>query len=159
MLTIARKFTRSALTATRRPHAPNRRPWLAAAGGAALVVAVAVATWQNAAHRERMGSTVSASGPAAVASRPATTRTDTVTATHAVYVVGSADEAARLHDTIAAGNEILNQFGTPPFTASVLVAASAAEEAALQQATADVDAYRAAMGLPPLPVIVLRGKG
>ena len=144
-------------TATLRPSRQDRRPWLTAAVGAALLAAVAVGTWQTVAQREgttttAVEQTTAATAPAPAAERAAAARGDAMT----VYMVGSAAEAARVTDALRAGDNILAQLGQAPFAAQVVVAATPAEEDFTAWATAEADAIRATLALPPISLIDLR---
>lgn len=148
-------------TATLRSTRPDRRPWLMAACSAALLAVVAAGAWQTIARREATttttfqqtsAATAPAPVPASVARHIATPRDDAMT----LYVVGSAEEATRLTETLLSGDTILAQLGRQPFNVQVLVAASPEEEAAIIQANAEADNIRAGMGLPPISLINLR---
>ncbi len=77
----------------------------------------------------------------------------------AVFIVGSQAEATRVLETVAEANRVAAQFGTPPFNAQVVLAATAEEAVAAIWANADLNAYRAAMGLPPIQLIDQRTGG
>jgi hypothetical protein len=146
-------------TATLRPSRQDRRSWLIAACSAALVAAVAVGTWQTVVRRE--GTTPTAVQPTTASTAPAPATRDAVAPRSdalTVYVVGSAEEAARLTDALRAGDDLLAYQGQPPFNAQVVVAASAEEEAAIVRAHGELDNVRASMGLPPMALINLRAR-
>jgi hypothetical protein len=146
-------------TSTLGTPTPDRRPWLMTAATAALLVAAAIGVWRTADRREgttttAVEQTTAATAPAPAAGQAVATRSDALT----VYVVGSAEEAARLTDALRAGDQILGQLGQPPFNAQVAVAASAEAEAAIVRAHGEVEAIRASMGLPPFALVNLRSR-
>lgn len=145
-------------TATLRPSRQGRRSWLMAACSAALLAAVAVGAWQTVARREGATSTTVAQTTAGRVPSAATRRAAAPSESMTVYLVGSAEDAARLTDALVTGDQILGQLGRPPFNAQVVVAASAEEGAATVRAYADADAIRAGMGLPPIALIDLRSQ-
>jgi len=146
-------------TATLHPSRQDRRPWLIAACGAALLAAVAVGIWQTVDRREGTTTTAVEQGTAAPAptsaTRPAVAAGgDALT----VYVVGSAEEAARLTDALRAGNQVLGSMGRAPFAAQVVVAATPEDADFTAWTTAQADAIRPSEGLPPISLIDLRAR-
>lgn len=145
-------------TTTFRNRPTGRRTLLAAALGAALLTAAAAGLWQNAAHRDTATSPIAelTSAPVAPVFRPAASIGSSIANTFTVYLVDSAEEAARVTDTINHGNSILGQFGRPAFKAGVFVVGTAEEAVEIAWANAEADNIRAGMGLPPITVIDLR---
>jgi hypothetical protein len=145
-------------TSTLRSRTPGRRPLVVA--GVALLAVAALGTWQHAATREGTSTTVVERAPVAAAPLTQTDATPTFGKDTAptIYLVASAEQAAQVEGAILDGNRILAQFGQSGFDAQVVVIGSTDEEAAVVQALYEADAIRAGMGLPPMPVIDLRGR-
>jgi hypothetical protein len=129
---------------------PGRRLGLGLALGAVVAVAAGVGLWQSG---RDSGTTEPAAPPTTAVERTVTPRSTVTGPT--VYVVGSAEQAEAMQRAITEADNIRASLGETYLNESVLLVASAEDEAVLTM-LAEQDAVRDQMGLPPIRIVDLR---
>lgn len=133
----------------------RRRPSIAAAGGAAIVLAVAVAIGMQQGTGEPRATTTAPAGPVAATSsaRPVTDAgRDQLT----FYLTDSRESADWFTRIDAEAADIRASMGLPLLKVEVLVITSAEQEAAVAASLDEANFIRQSAGLPAITIVDLR---